>query len=173
MNTRQKKTLSNTSCIINTFPIQPHKPPTPKPPTSELHREIATTTHTPTHKWVTFTYIGKEIIFITNLVRKTNLKIAFRTNNTIQMLLKHKQQLPDIYTQSGVYKLKCRNCNKAYVGQTGRSFQVRFTEHKNAFKIVTPQTFQNTLMNKHTQSDPSITQCKYYNGKTKGHISTQ
>ena len=118
----------------NAFPIQPHKPPTPKPSNSELHRKIATTTHTPTHKWVTFTYTGKETNFITNLFRETNLKIAFRTSNTTQSLLKHKQQPPDIYTQSGVYKLKCPDCNKAYVGQIGRSFQVRFNEHKNAFK---------------------------------------
>jgi len=105
------------------FPIQPNKPPTPKPSTSELHRKIATTTHTPTHKCVTFTFIGKETNFITNLFRKTNLKIAFRNNSTIQSLLKHKQQVPDIYTQSGVYKLKCPDCNKAYVGQTGRAFK--------------------------------------------------
>ena len=118
----------------NAFPIKPHKPPIPKPPTSELHRKIATTTHTPTHKLVTFTYIGKETNFITNLFRKTNLKIAFRTNNTIQSLLKHQQQLPDTYTQSGVYKLKCPDCNKTYVSQTGRSFQVKFNEHKNSFK---------------------------------------
>jgi len=38
----------------NTFPIQPHKPPT-----SALDRQIATTTQAPTHKWVTFTYIGE------------------------------------------------------------------------------------------------------------------
>jgi hypothetical protein len=118
----------------NAFPIQPHKPSTPKPPTSELHRKIATTTHTPTHKWFTFTYIGKETSFMTKLFRKTNLKIAFRTNSTIQSLLKHKQQVPDIYTQSGVYKLKCPDCNKSCVGQTGRSFQARFSEHKNASK---------------------------------------
>jgi len=61
----------------NAFPIQPHKPSTPKSPTSELDRKIATTTQTPTHIWVTFTYIGKETNFITNLFRKTNLKIAF------------------------------------------------------------------------------------------------
>jgi hypothetical protein len=118
----------------NVFPIQLHKPPTPKPPTSELHRKIATTTHTPTHKWVTFTYIGKETNFVTNLFRKMNLKIAFRTKSAIQRLLKYKRQVPNIYTQSGVYKLKFPDCNKTYVGQTGRSFQVRFNEHKNAFK---------------------------------------
>jgi hypothetical protein len=28
-----------------------------------------------------------------------------------------------------VYKIKCRICKSAYVGQTGRSFKVRFKEH--------------------------------------------
>jgi len=45
-----------------------------------------------------------------------------------------KQQTSDIYSQSGVYKLTCLYSNKAYVGQTGRNFAVRFNEHKNAFK---------------------------------------
>jgi len=94
----------------NAFQIQPHKPPTPKPSTSMLDTQIATTTQTPTHKWVTFTYIGKETNFITNLFRKTNLKIEFQINNTAQSLLRHKQQVPDIYTQSGVYKLTCPGC---------------------------------------------------------------
>jgi len=51
----------------NTFPIQAHKSPTPKPPTSEPHKELAATTH----KWVTFTYMGKETNAITKLFRKT------------------------------------------------------------------------------------------------------
>ena len=76
-----------------------------------------------------------ETTFITNLFRKTDLKIALRTNNTIQSLLMHKQQTPDKYTQSGVYKLSCPDCNKAYVGQTGRNFITRLNEHKNAFKL--------------------------------------
>jgi hypothetical protein len=47
----------------------------------------------------------------------------------------HKQQTPDKYTQSGVYKMTCPDCNKAYVGQTGRDFITRFNEHKNAFRL--------------------------------------
>ena len=58
---------------------------------------------TPTQKWTTLTYIGKETTFITNLFRKTDLKIALGTNNTIRSLLMHKQQAPDRYTQSWVY----------------------------------------------------------------------
>ena len=156
----------------NTFAIQLHKSPNPKP-TNEPHREIATTTHTPTHRWVTFSYIGKETNFVTNLFRKTNLKIAFRTNNTIQNLLKHKQQTLDIYTQTGVYKLKCPDFNKVYVGQTGRSFQIRFNEHKkkHSRQTATLQTMQNTSVNIYTNADPSRTQCRYYN-ITKDRTST-
>jgi len=51
----------------NAFPIQPHKPSTQKPPTCALDRQIATTTQTPTHKWITFIYIRKETNFITKL----------------------------------------------------------------------------------------------------------
>jgi len=32
------------------------------------------------------------------------------------------------------YKLTCTDCNKAYVGQTGRGFAQRFKEYKNAFR---------------------------------------
>ena len=74
------------------------------------------------------------VAVITNLFRKTDINIAWQTNNTIQRLLMQRQQTPDIYTQSGVYKLTCTDCKKAYVGQTGRNFAVRFNEHKHAFK---------------------------------------
>ena len=33
----------------------------------------------------------------------------------------------------GVYKLTCPDCNKAYMGQTERSFKARSHEHRNAF----------------------------------------
>jgi hypothetical protein len=110
----------------NGFPIHTHKPRH----TSTLVKETSTTTH----KWASFTYIGKETTFITNLLKKTDLKVASRTNNTIQRLLMPQLQPPDKYARSRVYKLICPNCNKAYVGQTGRSFTMRFKEHKYAFK---------------------------------------
>ena len=39
-----------------------------------------------------------------------------------------------INARSGAYKLTCPDCNKAYVGQTGRNFAARFKEHKYAFR---------------------------------------
>jgi hypothetical protein len=35
-------------------------------------------------KWVTFTYNNKDVRGITKLFRDTNIKVAFRTQNTIQ-----------------------------------------------------------------------------------------
>jgi len=78
--------------------------------------------------------MGRETTFITNLFKKTDIKIAFRTKNTIQKLIMHKQQTSDLHSRSGVYKLTCPDCSKVYVGQTGRSFVTRFQEHKNAFR---------------------------------------
>jgi hypothetical protein len=130
------KTEENTIHNIlynNSFPIHSHKPPTQNPPSYTPSRQPVTT-QTPTWKWTIFTYIGKETTFITNIFRKTNLKIVFRTSNTVQRLLMHRHRTSDTYAHSGVYKLTCPDCNKAYVGQTGRNFTARFNQHKNAFR---------------------------------------
>jgi hypothetical protein len=77
------------------------------------------TSHRTPIRWKTAIY--RKPTFITNLFRKTDLKVALRTNNTIQSLLMHKQQTPDKCSQSWVYKLTCPDCSKAYVGRTEAS----------------------------------------------------
>jgi len=72
-----------------------------------------------------FTYIGKETTYITNVLKNTELKIAMHTNNSIQNILMNNKQLTNNtgkHTHSGVYKLSCPDCSKAYVGQTGGIF---------------------------------------------------
>jgi hypothetical protein len=110
----------------NGFPAHMHKPPTHRQPTTTLVKE----TNTAIHKWVPFTYIGRETTFITNIFKKTDLKTALHTTNTIQKLQMPQHQPPDKYTRSCAYKLTWSDCNKAYVGQTACSFTVRFKEHK-------------------------------------------
>jgi len=107
----------------NSFPIKPHILKPAKPEDSKTPK-----------KWDSFTYIGRETSCITNVLRQTDIKIAFYTKNTIGNLLTHKNPTPDIYSQSGAYKLSCPNCNKAYVGQTARRFSTRYIEHKTAFR---------------------------------------
>ena len=114
----------------NRFPTHTHKPPTHRQPTTTLVKE----TNTITHKWVPFTYIGRETTFITNIFKKSGLRIALRTTSIIQKLLMPQHKPPDKYAQSEAHLLTCPDCNKAYVGQTGHRFAVRFKEHKYAFK---------------------------------------
>jgi len=83
-------------------------------------------TTTPRNKWITFTYFSPLIRKITNLFRQTDLKIAFRATNTIQQQIAAKQTHNDT---SGIYGLKCKSCDKVYVGQSGRAISVRFKEH--------------------------------------------
>ena len=87
-----------------------------------------------TKNTVAFTYTGRETSYITNVFRQTDLKIGLRTKNTTENLLTHQNPPSDIYSQSGAYKLSCPDCNKAYVGQTGRRFSTRYKEHKTAFR---------------------------------------
>jgi hypothetical protein len=79
-------------------------------------------------KWAIFTYSTKEVRKITKLFRDTHIQIAFRTQNTIENILKYKTKT-DIYNKSGIYQMKCMECPKKYVGQTGRTFNIRYKEH--------------------------------------------
>jgi hypothetical protein len=103
--TNKKKTSSTTFCTITPSTTNPQKHSYQK-----LKQQLIT--QTLTHRWATFTYIGKETTFITNIFRRGNLKIAFQAN-TIHSLLMHKNQKTGKYASSGVYKLICSECKKA------------------------------------------------------------
>jgi hypothetical protein len=88
----------------------------------------------PKENWITFTCTGKETRVITKLFKNnTNLRIAYKVNNKREKNLYfwEKQNKLDKYKQSGVYQLKCLDCNKYYIGQTGRNFKQRYKEHIN------------------------------------------
>jgi len=63
----------------------------------------------------------------------TDLRITFRTTHTLANLLTHKDRAHDKYSLSGLYKLACPDCHKAYAGQTRRQFSSRYKEHKTAW----------------------------------------
>jgi len=111
----------------NSFPFKPQKPPYYKPKQQQISQS-------PIHRRTNFTYVGKETTCITIIFRHADLRIGFRTGNTIHNLLVHKNQKPDKFSLSGVYKLTCPDFKKAYVGQTGRNFTTRYNEHKHAFR---------------------------------------
>ena len=66
------------------------------------------------------------------------------------------------HTSTSVYKLKCNDCPKYYIGQTGRSFKTRYTEHIKALtQPLKKSNFAEHIFNTHhiytSQTKPHTT----------------
>jgi hypothetical protein len=109
------------------------------PHTNPKHTEHTTDTQQdPTKKWAKFTYTGKETRYITKLFKRTDIRITYTTRDNLRHLLNsqpYKKQ--DAYSKTGVYKLTRSECNKQYIGQTGRSFRGRYKEHAREYNYAT------------------------------------
>jgi hypothetical protein len=107
-------------------------------------------------KWMTFTYATPHIRKITNLFKHTNVKIAFKCNNTISQLTKlNTKNTTPPHNKSGIYKLTCNTWKQAYVGQTSRSLKLHFQEHVWYIRNNNPQSAyaQHILYNQHGPKD--------------------
>ena len=61
---------------------------------------------------------------------QTDIKIAFKSTNTLQQLTKPKtHNTTQDHDKSSIYKLICKTCNRAYIGQTSRHLTPRFRGH--------------------------------------------
>jgi hypothetical protein len=68
----------------------------------------------PKHRRTTFIYIVKKNKYFCKLFNHTNLKITYRTNNSIEQNLKKKKtQITSKYCANDVYKLTCLDCEAA------------------------------------------------------------
>ena len=78
----------------------------------------------PITKWAKLTYEGNQTKFITKLFKNTNTKISFTTENTTAKLLTqiNKGINSNKFNRNVVYQLTCKECNKKYIGQTGKPF---------------------------------------------------
>ena len=72
------------------------------------------------------------------------LRVCFRTSNTVsKSLVNTKDKIP-VTHRSGVYRIKCSHpdCNVCYIGQSGRRIETRVKEHsklieKNISRFIT------------------------------------
>ena len=86
-------------------------------------------------KYATLTFFGKETKVIANIFKNTNVKIAYRTTNTLQKLLSsNPNNKKDKFHNSGIYRLTCPDCKRTYTGQRGRNFKKRYREHLLSYK---------------------------------------
>ena len=77
----------------------------------------------------TISFPGSLSFQISNIFKKFNIKVSYKTSNTLRnSLFNAKDTIPDMF-KSGVYKLNCNTCHAAYIGETGRSFKKRISEH--------------------------------------------
>ena len=67
--------------------------------------------------------------------RNLNIRTIFKSFNTIRnFLTKVKTPQPTHKKVKLVHEIRCQNCDKVYIGETGRSLQKRISEHKMAVK---------------------------------------
>ena len=97
------------------------------------------------------TYFGKPSNNIAKYLRKRNLNISFKTNNSLGKYIKNNKSKTSKDCKSGVYRLNCGSCDKVYVGQTGRAFKTRIHEHRKCFlnKNYTSNYASHLLRNDH------------------------
>jgi len=79
-------------------------------------------------------------------MRKHNVPVAMKPYKTLKSVLVHpkdKQEKEDL--TECVYKVPCANCDKTYIGETGRKFGVRLQEHRTEVESKTGRTFNRSL----------------------------
>jgi hypothetical protein len=93
----------------------------------------------PHRKWITLTYFGPYVCSISNLFKQADIRVACRTTDKIANLLRiHPRHNNSEYENSGIYSLRCATCHLAYIGQTGCSLQIRYSEHSRYIRSNSP-----------------------------------
>jgi hypothetical protein len=110
---------------------------------------------------------------ITKIFKDTQLNIACRTQNTIENILRHNTKT-EKYDNSGVYQMKCIDCPLRYIGQTGRTFKVRYKEHIQAIRNNNGNSgYSNHILNTgHTYGTINYTMDVIINGRKGRHLNT-
>ena len=74
---------------------------------------------------------------MTKFFEQAGIKIAYTTKNKLENILRsNTTDTSNKYTKRGIDQLTCTTCDKKYTGQTGRSVQIRFREHKYHYKYM-------------------------------------
>jgi hypothetical protein len=66
---------------------------------------------------------------IAKVLRRKEIMTSFKPLITIRQRMKSVKDPTDNRQEKGIYKVSC-SCGKCYIGETGRSFQVRIKEHE-------------------------------------------
>ena len=65
------------------------------------------------------------------ILKTYNIHTCFKPHTTIRKLLVHpKDKITQEQKTDCIYEVPCLNCDKVYIGETGRKLEVRLKEHK-------------------------------------------
>lgn len=105
------------------------------------------------------TYIGHPTKKIQKCFEKYKIRIGIKNNKSIFDMIKNAQteEIP-ILSKSGVYKLKCEECDKIYLGETGRMLKIRLNEHAKGKDILTTNSLFARHFNETKHKFPNLTE---------------
>lgn len=68
---------------------------------------------------------------IARVLRSDEINIAMKCQNTLKRLYSNtKAKTPHYLETNVIYKIPCKDCDKFYIGQTGRYLNTRLKEHE-------------------------------------------
>jgi len=105
---------------------------------------------------VVIPYVENVSEAVARIMRKHNVPVATKLFKTLKSVLVHtkdKQEKEDL--TECVYKVPCANCDKTYIGETGRKFGVRLQEHKTGVESKTGRTFRSLRASSLTEHNKS------------------
>ena len=74
---------------------------------------------------------------MSRILKKFNINVYTYPYKTIGNILpKIKDSVDDIYKRGAIYKIPCKVCSNVYVGETGRCFNTRLSEHRRNLKPI-------------------------------------
>ena len=70
------------------------------------------------------------------------VKTGVKPHRTLRNMLVHPKDKRDpSQTAEAIYEISCKNCPKSYVGETGRLFRTRLSEHKTETEILSAENY--------------------------------
>ena len=118
------------------------------------HTTLNNNNNNQTKNYVSIEYCGNTSDRIRRILKKSNLKVSYKSTNILQRSLNNKDPEIDKMSFSGIYKLECQ-CGAQYIGKTTRKFKQRLHEHRYSFIYNKPEksNYAEHLLNNHHPLD--------------------
>lgn len=81
------------------------------------------------HKRFCFNYAAPLTNRLKDIYKNHKIDLVFASENKLKNLLVSTKNRSESIEKSGIYEIKCKICDKIYIGQTRRRVETRFKEH--------------------------------------------